>query len=304
MMISRRESSACPVRVVAPYELTRTIKVRQRDAGKTLLELFSERFPYIPEQEWLWRIEQGWLSANGTPLTPEYRIGRNMHVEHYSPRVKEPAVASGVQILQETDQWLAVYKPAPLPMHPGGRYNKNSLSVILEEMGYEKLHIVHRLDAVTSGIVMFSRNREFAFEIHRAFESGKVEKWYYARVHGRMESPISVSAPIRRKRGFVFECGRDLQGAKPAVTHFYPEQYEEGVTWVRCVPVTGRTHQIRLHAAHSGFPILDDPIYGPMGDDSGRRLQNCAISLCSAGFVVGELDIGVEVSLERLLSIS
>ena len=63
-----------------------------------------------------------------------------------------------VRIIEETETYLAVFKPAPMPMHPGGRYFKNTLKSILEEAGFEGLKITHRLDAVTSGIVLFAKN--------------------------------------------------------------------------------------------------------------------------------------------------
>ncbi|MDZ7755710.1 pseudouridine synthase [Rhodohalobacter sp.] len=289
------ERSACPVRVVAPYELTRKIKIKPADAGKTVLDFFDERFPYLGRDCWLDRIDRGWILENGIPVSYADILKENRELHHYSPKVKEPAVASDIRVLDETDNWLAVYKPAPLPMHPGGRYNKNTLLYMLSEMGYEHLKMVHRLDSVTSGVVLLAKHKESAKELRAAFEAGEVRKVYHAVVAGEMREPIVVTAPIRRKRGFVFECGEDLPGAKPATTKFFPEEVVDGKTIVRCEPVTGRTHQIRLHLKHSGFPIFDDPIYGPNGDDSGLKLQNSAISLRSSGLEIRGLGVLVSI---------
>ena len=289
------ERSACPVRVVAPYELTRKIRIKPADAGKTVLDFFEERFPFAGRDGWMDRIHRGWIMENGRPVSYADILKENRELHHYSPKVKEPAVASDVHVLDETNDWLAVYKPAPLPMHQGGRYYKNTLFYILKEMGYENLKMVHRLDAVTSGVVLLAKHKESAMNLRAAFEAGEVRKVYHAVVAGEMREPITVTAPIRRKRGFVFECGEKLQGAKPATTKFYPEEVADGKTVVRCEPITGRTHQIRLHLKYAGFPIYDDPIYGPNGDDSGQKLQNSAISLRSSGLEIRELGIRLSI---------
>ncbi|TVR27929.1 MAG: RluA family pseudouridine synthase [Balneolaceae bacterium] len=292
MTILNRESSrTCEVRIRAPYELTRTITIKPKDTGKTVLEFFRERFPYLDETVWRYRLDRGWIHENGIRLIAGDRLRSHQVVRHYSPSVIEPSVAGNVSVIQETADWLIVYKPAPLPMHQGGRYYKNTLIYILEEMGYPGLRMVHRLDSVTSGLVIFARNKETAIKLRKEFEENRVEKTYHALVKGEMREEIMVNSSIRRKRGFVFECGEGLEGAKAAVTHFIPEKVESGKTLVRCIPETGRTHQIRLHLRHAGFPIADDPIYGPDGDQSGKRLQNSAISLQSSGIVLRELGI-------------
>ena len=299
-MSLKREISACPVRVVAPYELTRTIRIKPADAGKTVLDFFDERFPYLGRDCWADRINRGWISEGCEPVTANFTVKPHLSLHHFSPKVIEPAVASNIRILDETDEWLAVYKPAPLPMHQGGRYYKNTLLYMLSEMGYGNLKMVHRLDAVTSGVVLLAKQKETAKKLRVAFESGNVRKVYRAVVSGEMTEPMTIEAPIRRKQGFVFECGMELTGAKPAVTRFFPEEIRDGKTVVRCEPVTGRTHQIRLHLKHAGFPIFDDPIYGPNGDSSGQKLQNSAISLRSFGIEICEL--GVKLSLRTNLS--
>jgi len=291
----KRESLACPVRVVAPYELTRSIRVKPEDAGKTVLDFFCDRFPYVGRVHWNQRIENGWVRLDSRPLMCDDSVKPYQEIDHFSPKVKEPAVSSELRILKETDDWLAVYKPAPLPMHQGGRYYKNTLLYMLKEMGYEDLKMVHRLDAVTSGVVLLAKHKESAKKLRAAFEMGQVRKIYHAVVAGEVTNEFTVDAPIRRKRGFVFECGEGLHGAKPAITKFSPEKVVDGKTIVRCEPVTGRTHQIRLHLKHAGFPIFDDPIYGPDGDDSGLKLQNSAIGLRSSEIEIREL--GVRVSI-------
>ena len=286
----------------APYELTRTLTVRPREAGEPALRFFRKRFPYLQENEWRRRFDSGWICSNGKPLLTESTLEAHQKITHYSPEVREPSVAGNLDVVQETENWLIVNKPAPLPMHQGGRYYKNTLICILQEMGFGELNVVHRLDSVTSGLVLLARNRKWAVKIRECFERSRVKKWYHAVVEGEMKQPQIIDLPVRRKRGFVFECGHGLEGAKSARTHLVPEQIlPGGRTLVRCIPETGRTHQIRLHLRASGFSIVDDPIYGPDGDDSGQKLQNSAISLRSSGIVISELDIECSISAAKEL---
>lgn len=285
------------VRIVAPYELTRTLTVKPADEGQTLLDYFCMRFPFIPRCTWLERFQQGRVHSLGKSLLPESFVKSQQVIHHHAPKVIEPSVPDEVKIIEETENWMAVYKPAPMPMHQGGRYYKNTLVYILSEMGYPEAKTVHRLDAVTSGLVLLARNRATALEMTRLFAENRVRKYYRAVVAGEFpEEPFEVTAPVRRKNGFVFECGPHLQNAKPAATNFALEKRGDGFSLVRCMPVTGRTHQIRLHLQYAGFPIVDDPIYGPTGDLTGKRLQNSAIQLQSSGIEIDEMGIVIKIN--------
>ncbi|MEX0906558.1 MAG: pseudouridine synthase [Balneolaceae bacterium] len=282
------------MRIVAPYELTRTLRLKPSDSGQNLVDFLCMRFPFIPKETWEKRINNGWLRMNSKPLNSHFVINGRGLISHYSPYVAEPSVPDSVKVIEETRDWLAVYKPAPMPMHQGGRYYKNTLLYILSEMGYSGVKPVHRLDSVTSGLVLLAKNKQTALELTRLFAGNKVRKTYQAIVNGEFpEEPFEVDVPIRRKNGFVFECGHHLAGAKKAVTRFILEERGEGISRVKCFPLTGRTHQIRLHLCHAGFPVADDPIYGMDGDQSGRKLQNSAIMLQSSGIQIDEMGINL-----------
>lgn len=285
------------VRICEPYPLTRTISVKPKDAGTKLLDYLRLRFPYISGQEWTHRIKKNWIWFDDGPSLPGSSLAANQIIYHHSPAVKEPAVPDSACIIEEQDDWLMVYKPAPMPMHQGGRYYKNTLTYILADWGYTNLHVVHRLDAVTSGLVLFAKNRTLAGALQQEFAAGNVSKWYHARVVDMPDKPLTIDLPIRRKKGFVFECGRHLHDAKPAVTSIEPHTSHRNYSIVTCRPLTGRTHQIRLHLREAGHPIIDDPIYGPGGDSSGSRLQNRSISLQSSGIEIPSLSIRGEIGL-------
>ena len=285
------------VRITAPYPLTRTLLIRPSGADVPLIEYLRARFSWISEEEWLTRIQNQWIWFGEGEALPGRIVKGGEILYHHTPRVVEPAVPDQVRILREETEWLAVFKPAPMPMHQGGRYFKNTLIRILDEMGYHNLSIVHRLDAVTSGVVLLAKNSAMANRIQRAFSAQRVTKHYLAVVEGEPEwEHRVVDLPIARKKAFVFEAGHHLPEAKPAVTRIEKVSCGGGFSLVRCTPITGRTHQIRLHLQSAGIPVTDDPIYGVAGDSSGSRLQNRAILLASSRISIPELDIEVAMN--------
>ena len=285
------------VRIVEPYPFTHRFRVKPDEAGMPLLSCLVRRFPYRQHDEWRERILSGLVLVNGAGCQPEALLAANDRISHHNPLVTEPAVPDGVRILDESPDWLLVYKPAPMPVHPGGRYNKNTLTSILEEMGYSGLKLVHRLDAVTSGIILFARNSAAALAIQQAFMRGSVVKWYYALVNGLPACDrISIDRPIIRKKGFVFTCS-DAPEAREAKTHFEVVTRGEGRSVIKCIPVTGRTHQIRLHLREWGHPVINDTVYGPGGDDSSLMLQNRSIYLQSSCIEIGELGVSHHIGV-------
>ena len=284
------------VRIVAPYPITYRFKVESEYVGKSLLEMMATKFPYNSQKAWRRRIVDGRVCVDNQPVNPDFSLESHHSIFHHNPAVVEPAVPDEVRVLEETQDYLAVFKPAPMPMHPGGRYNKNSLKVILEEMGFTELKITHRLDAVTSGLVLFAKNKAFAKTVMQAFTNGEVEKEYRAKVAGvPTQDHFEIRSNIRRKQGFVFESGRHVENGVEGHTQFeVVERFEDSAT-VKCMPITGRTHQIRLHLAEAGFPIIDDPIYGPNGDTSSLLTQNVGISLVSTSLRFPSL--GIELGI-------
>ena len=289
------------VRLVNPYSITYRFRVKSEFAGNSLLHLMHTRFPFHGVKVWETKIQNGHVGVNGEEASADHILKLQDEIFHHNPNVKEPSVPDEVRILEETEEYLIVFKPAPMPMHPGGRYNKNSLTKILEEQGYQDLRIVHRLDAVTSGLVLFARNKEFAQKAMICFSKSRVNKTYYAVVSGNPEEEsITIDTPIRRKNGFVFESELGLKYAKEAITHFEVVERGEHSAIVKCSPKTGRTHQIRLHLEQWGHPIIDDPIYGIEGDKSSKRAQKIGISLLNAGLEIEELGVKGKLEMSEL----
>jgi len=182
---------------------------------------------------------------------------------HRQATTKTPRQA--VKILYEDAHRLVVDKPAGVPVVPERRRWKKTVLDLLEATAgdYSHLKVVHRLDKHTSGALLLARDRGTKRELCQAFLERRIGKEYLALVRGRFpEDEGEIDAPISKDRRHALRMVIEEGRGKPSVTQFRVEERLDGYTWLRLFPLTGRTHQIRVHLAHRGFPILGDSLYG------------------------------------------
>ncbi len=290
-LLARRHAAlraaTTPLPGLDPYENRRPIRVGAAHDGLTLLATLGQISPHVDETHWHTTFSANrWRDANDRSVAAAQIVRPGEFYWQLQPATTEPPVATDIRILHEDDALVVVHKPAPLPMHPSGRYNRHTLQYFLRQAyAPHRPRPAHRLDANTTGLVICARTGHLAGKLQPQFTEGNVEKVYLARVHGRpatetfaCDAPISAAADRAGSR--VIATAGTGQAAR---TTFRVLTYRESddTTLLEAVPVTGRTNQIRLHLQHLGHPIVGDPIYGPTASpDAAATLRPDDPPLC------------------------
>jgi RluA family pseudouridine synthase len=250
-----------------PYDNFRPINVPEDCDGATLLDALCRVVRHIPREEWKAECSRDLvLNHEHKPCAADQIVRAGERFLHKFPNVIEPAVNGNIQVLHEDEAIIVLNKPAPLPMHAGGRFNRNTLQHILNEVYHpEKPKQAHRLDANTTGIVLLTRTRHFAALLQPQFARGEVEKYYLVKVQGHpTEDTFSCDAPISAEPGEVGTREIDFEAGLPSHTDFRMlKRNKEGTALLEARPLTGRTNQIRVHLWHLGLSVCGDAVYLP-----------------------------------------
>lgn len=186
-----------------------------------------------------------------------------------------PPPDTGLELLHEDAQVLVVHKPAGLLSVPGRGEDRQDCLIHRVQRHFPEAQTVHRLDMATSGLVMLARGDEAQRTLSALFRDRRVAKLYVALVHGLVESdegeinlPLITDWPRRPMQKVCPDTG------KPSLTRFkvLARDLAQGRTRVALEPVTGRTHQLRVHLLAIGHPIVGDPLYGPDAFAEAGRL--------------------------------
>ncbi len=224
------------------------------------------------------------------------RLGQRVIIERPAPR--EPDVVLDYDILYEDDDILVLDKPSGLPVHPSASYHRHTLTHLLRvrlgpEHGWE---LAHRLDRETSGVLVLGRRGKGAScsVLKRSFFERTIDKRYWAIVHGTLEDPRRIDIPLGPALGSKIRIkmgARELdEGGVVARTGVRPLAHgtfrDEPVTLVEASPETGRQHQIRVHLALIGHPIVGDKLYG-LDEEHFLAVADRLISLDELGDQLG-----------------
>lgn len=259
----------------------------------TVLEYLIIKFPDIAPDVWRLRVAEGKVHwHNGSLITAESPFVAQQRVYYYREVDNESTLPFAEKIVFQDEHILVAYKPHFMAVTPGGIHIKNCLQNRLRDItGRESLQALHRLDRATAGLVLFSVNPETRHLYHDLFKSQQIHKTYHA-IARLNKDEDRVTGNLT---GQSWEIHNRLVKSQPAFLMRIVEGEANSHTLIRCLaqsvdkakfelnPVTGKTHQLRLHMQALGWPLLHDNYYPTLlpktPDDYSRPLQLLAKEL-------------------------
>lgn len=264
-------------------------QVDREAEGRTVLAHLVQRYRHSAGGTWRARLAAGELSLDQVLATGGEVLRRGQWLVWRRPPWEEPPVPRGFAVLFLDEHLLAVGKPSGLPSLPNGGFLTHTLLHLVRRL-YPDATPLHRLGRGTSGLLLFARSQAARRALAADWREGRVGKEYLALVQGRPPRPtFTVDAPIGRvahpRLGQVHAA---VPGGKAALSHVRCLGARDGRTLVAVRIATGRPHQIRIHMAAAGHPLVGDPLYVPGGQpgpdpglpgDPGYRLHSWRLSL-------------------------
>jgi 23S rRNA pseudouridine1911/1915/1917 synthase len=255
----------------------RVVSVPDDLAGDRLDKVLAKVFPEFSRNRLQSWIEAGRVTVDGAPAKIRQAVPLGATIELVPDLLPEQLAFTAepvpLDIVYEDDTLVVINKPAGMVVHPAaGNWSGTILNGLLHRYGdaaagLPRAGIVHRLDKETSGLMVVARTLEAQTDLVRQLQARTVKRRYLALVWGNMPEEGTIDAPIgrdprERTRMAVVKSA----AGKPARTHFRRVDstiwQQQPVTAIHCDLETGRTHQIRVHCAHIGHPLLGDPVYG------------------------------------------
>ena len=265
--------------VTSKYPSVVTMPAAQRPYP-SIVEFLFKAFPNISRDRWAQRILEGKvIDDSGAPITVDTEYSPSKRIFYFRETENEPVIPFTEQILFRNDEILIACKPHFLPVTPGGRYVEECLlNRLRSHTGINDLVPMHRIDRETAGLVLFSVNKNTRGLYHELFTQGKVEKTYHALAEVN-QSPhetrwIVENRIVRGEPRFKMKIAPGVANAR---SHIQLLEIKGDRGLFSLSPVTGKTHQLRLHLSGLGFKIIHDRVYPDLQpeteDDFSRPLQ-------------------------------
>jgi len=272
---------------MTPDAAATTIRAAESDAGQRLDRVLAQRLPLLSRTRVKRLIETGQVTREGAVVRdPSLRVRCDQNFVVILPQIKDPAPVAqpiALDIRFEDAHLIVIDKPAGMVVHPApGNPDRTLVNALLAYCGaslsgiggVRRPGIVHRLDKDTSGLMVVAKTEAAHQALSRDFAARRIERAYTAFIWGvpathtgEIAGNIGRSTVNRKKMAVVAE-----DRGKPAVTRYRVERvFKVHAAQIECRLATGRTHQIRVHCAHIGYPLIGDPVYGARAGRSVAR---------------------------------
>lgn len=296
------------LRHVDPYYHTVLARVKSRWIGRSVVDVLADEFRWRTREYYEYSIanESITLADSKGIGIPIQTLQHGMTIVN-KMHFHEPPVFMDPEIVESRDGFTVVNKPASMPVHASGRFRCNSAASILQSIhSGPKFHPIHRIDRLVSGLVLFSTDIAGMKSAMRMIHGEGSSKFYLARVLGNFDSvstthcittgshefleqfPRTLKAVLVDTPVFKRDPSLNLYTSDPVLRHtegdngkasqtlvtFLEFDQQSNTSLVLCQPLTGRSHQIRVHLQHLGFPIANDPWYGGVFSQGNSIIHN------------------------------
>ena len=243
---------------------------------RTMADFLVERFARVPASTWMERLhrgdvvdDQGQVMAADTP----FEAGRRLY--YFRALATEPRIPFEATVLWQDEHLLVVDKPHFLPVVPSGKYLQETVLIRLKNaLGLQALSPIHRIDRDTAGLVLFSKQEASRGAYQELFRTRQVEKTYECVAPWNADLPWPITRHSRIRPSSHFMQQAEMPGEPNALTHITPIEVLGGLARYALKPVTGQRHQLRVHMAALGLPIVGDGIYPTLTPEGSADYQN------------------------------
>ena len=240
-------------------------RIAGADEGLTVISFYARRYRHSSEAEWRGKIERGEVTLGGRPASPDDLLKRGDLLVYHRPPWDEPDAPADFGVLFEDGDVLVLAKPSGLPVLPGGFFLETTLLRLARRRFGPSVSPLHRLGRGTSGAILFTRHHRAGRWLAKAMFERRILKVYLALASGtEMPDAFTVDAPIgpvpHRLPATVNAYRPD---GRPSISHVRAlrRDAEGGASLLEVTIPTGRPHQIRIHLAYAGHPLVGDPLY-------------------------------------------
>ena len=253
-----------------------SITVDNQENNLRIDKLLSDRIPEQSRSYLQKLIKDGNITVNGSIVKPNYKVQANDLINLSLPEQEEPDILPEnipLDILYEDDDILVINKPKGMVVHPSaGHYTGTVVNAVMYHCngnlsginGVMRPGIVHRIDMDTTGAIVICKSDQAHQNLAEQLKVHSITRKYRAIVYGNFKDDNGTITgdigrhPIDRKKMAIVQ-----RNGKPAITHYHVLERFGAYTYIECQLETGRTHQIRVHMASTGHPLLGDELYGP-----------------------------------------